>query len=212
MFEAIIKPKLEILFSELRKKIIKILNQDSLDSNEYYNTVDMINSEISVNSKLILGDFLFELTNEAINKEFSNDISVQNKFNRMNLRSEIMANYIFTPNITYYYDKNISLKHSIRIMITSVVAIIILLFCFYFVTDIFLLDNFITLVISLIIGIIFGSIYYFYIEPTRNKQRIKSALNKNLFELEQQLLNWYNEIGIDFYNKVDDFKKKLVKE
>lgn len=212
MFDTIIKPKLKILFNDLRKKISKLFSEDTLDSNMYDKAVNMINSEVILNSKLILGDLLLDLTNEIMVREFNDNIPIQNEFNRRNYRSEIMANYKFVPDITCCFDNKLSIKHSIKVMAASIFLCIILLLLFYFVTDIFVLNNLFVIILLLLVSTIAGVVDYFYIEPARNKKRLEMALNKYLLETEQQLLEWYNEISKDFYNKVDSFKKELIKE
>ena len=94
MYSTTIKPKVDTMFTDLRKKVATIVAESS-NSNEAVATVTkLVSSELSTRSKSILSDMLFDLSDKLMETEVFSDISKQNKFYEINLRQEILSNQI----------------------------------------------------------------------------------------------------------------------
>ena len=73
MYSTTIKPKVDVMFDDLRKKVATIVSESS-NSNEAVTAVTkLVSSELATRSKSILSDMLFDLSDSLSKKELFND-------------------------------------------------------------------------------------------------------------------------------------------
>ena len=105
MYSSKIRPKVDILFHELKEKALMIVNDSSTENEAVNNVTKIVSSELAARSKSILRDMLFELTDALMETEFFADVAKQNKFAEINLRQEILEKYRFSYNAVIDYNE-----------------------------------------------------------------------------------------------------------
>ena len=95
MYSTTIKPKVDVMFNDLRKKVSAIVIESSTSNEAINNVTKLVSSELAARSKSILSDMLFDLSDKLMDTEFFADIARQNRFAEINLRQEILSKYQF---------------------------------------------------------------------------------------------------------------------
>ena len=103
MYSTTIKPKVDVMFNDLRKKVSAIVIESSTSNEAINNVTKLVSSELAARSKSILSDMLFDLSDKLMDTEFFADIARQNRFAEINLRQEILSKYQFAPSTTVNY-------------------------------------------------------------------------------------------------------------
>lgn len=208
MYSSTIKPRVDVIFNDLRKKISAIIIESSTANGVINDVTKLVSSELATRSKSILSDMLFELSDKLMDTEFFSDIAKQNRFMEINLRQEILNKYQFTPSTTINY-KEISkfiqaLKVGGKIFVVGGVAEIgaVLIAGLS-------ISNLVPLPFSALIvaSVGFVLVDYYTIEPARNKKAFEQALDSYLIDVKQQLLNWFDEVEKYFNMRVEEIKR-----
>ena len=103
MYSTTIKPKVDIMFDDLRKKVASVVADSSTSTEAVATATKLVSSELATRSKSILSDMLFDLSDSLMETEFFADITRQNKFYEINLRQEILNKYQYAPSTTVNY-------------------------------------------------------------------------------------------------------------
>lgn len=210
MYSTTIKPKVDTIFNDLRKKVSFAVAESST-SNEALNKVTrIVSSELTTRSKSILSDMLFDLSDKTMADEFFSDIARQNKFFEINLRQEILSKYQFAPSITVNYKEASETVQALKVggatfVVGGAIEIGVVLIAGL---------SFSTLVpipISVLIVASIGAALadYYAIEPAKNKKALKQALDNYLVDAKQQFLNWFDEVEKYFNVRVEEIKRAM---
>lgn len=70
MYSTTIKPKVDVMFNDLRKKVSAIVIESSTSNEAINNVTKLVSSELAARSKSILSDMLFDLSDKLIDTEF----------------------------------------------------------------------------------------------------------------------------------------------
>ena len=208
MYSTTIKPKVDTIFNDLRKKVSSAVAESST-SNEALNKVTrIVSSELTTRSKSILSDMLFDLSDKTMADEFFSDIARQNKFFEINLRQEILSKYQFAPSTTVNYNEASGTVQALKVggatfVVGGAIEIgVVLIAGLSF-------SNLVPIPISILIVASIGAAMadYYAIEPTKNKKALTQALDNYLVATEQQFLNWFDEVEKYFNMRVEEIKQ-----
>ena len=210
MYSTTIKPKVDVMFDGLRKKVATIVSESS-NSNEAVTAVTkLVSSELATRSKSILSDMLFDLSDSLMETEFFTDIAKQNKFYEINLRQEILNKYQFAPSVSVNYNEasreiqalkvggaTLAVGGAIEVGVVLVAGLS--------------LSNLVPIPISvLIVASISAALSdYYAIEPARNKKSLAQALDCYLVQAKKQFLGWFDEVEIFFNKRVEEIKQTM---
>ena len=88
MYSESIKPKVDVMFDDLRKRVNTIVSDSSTSKEATEKITKLVSSELATRSKSILSDMLFDLTDALMETDYFKDIAKQNRFTEINLRQE----------------------------------------------------------------------------------------------------------------------------
>ena len=210
MYSTTIKPKVDTMFNNLRKKVATIVSE-SATSNEALNKVTkLVSSELTARSKSILSDMLFDLSDSLMETEFFSDISKQNKFFEINLRQEILNKYQFAPSTTVNYKEASKELHALKVggatfIVGGAVEVGVVLIAGLS------MSNLVPIPISVLIVASIGAAVadYYAIEPARNKKVLRQALDSYLIQAQKQFLSWFDEVERFFNKRVEEIKQSM---
>ena len=97
MYSSAIRPKVDKMFADLRKKARVIVSESSASDEAIKNVTRLVSSELTSRSKSILSDMLYSLSDSLMESEFFSDIKRKNIFFEINLRQVILSIYQFAP-------------------------------------------------------------------------------------------------------------------
>ena len=210
MYSTTIKPKVDVMFGDLRKKVSSIVIESST-SNEAVNSVTkLVSSELATRSKSILSDMLFDLSDNLMETDFFADIARQNKFFEINLRQEILSKYQFAPSATVNYKEASRTVQALKVggatlVIGGVAEIGAVLIAGLSLSSPVPIPISVLVVAS--IGVALAD--YYAIEPKKNKKALAQALGSYLVAAKQQFLNWFDEVEKYFNMRVEEIKQTL---
>lgn len=210
MYSTTIKPKVDVMFDDLRKKVATIVSESS-NSNEAVTAITkLVSSELATRSKSILSDMLFDLSDSLMETEFFTDIAKQNKFYEINLRQEILNKYQFAPG------DSVNFKEASREIQALKVGGAILAVGGAIEVGVVLvaglsLSNLVPVPISVLIVASIGAALsdYYAIEPARNKKSLAQALDSYLINAKEQFLGWFDEVELFFNKRVEEIKQTI---
>lgn len=210
MYSTTIKPKVDTMFTDLRKKVATIVAESS-NSNEAVATVTkLVSSELSTRSKSILSDMLFDLSDKLIETEFFSDISKQNKFYEINLRQEILSKYQFASSTTVNYQEASKEIQALKVGGATLLAGGVIEVGVVLIAGLSL-SSLVPIPISLLIVASIGAAVadYYAIEPARNKKALAAALDNYLIQTQKQFLGWFDEVEVFFNKRVEEIKQTM---
>lgn len=208
MYSESIRPKVDSIFVELRKRVMTIVSESSTTEEAANKVVLLISSELATRSKSILSDMLFTLTDNLMETDFFREVSKQNKFTEINIRQEILNKYQFSPS------SNVDYKEA------SKVTNAIMAGCFSFG-----LGGVIEIGYILISGLKFSTLFpipisvlliasfglaltdYYAIEPNRSKKSFLNAVDCYLKKTQKQFFEWFDEVENYFNGRVEEIKQ-----
>lgn len=210
MYSTIIKPKIDDIFNDLRKKVLNIVRESSTSAEAISDITKLVSSELATRSKSILSDMLFDLSDKLMDTEFFADITKQNRFAEINLRQEILGKYQFTPSSTINYKEASRIVQALKVSVTTLVIggaaeIGVVLISGLSLSSLVPIPIGVLIVAS--IG--FALADYYTIEPARNKKAFEQALDNYLFGTKQQFLNWFDEVEKYFHMRVEEIKQTI---
>lgn len=210
MYSTTIKPKVDVMFNDLRKKVSTIVIE-SYTSNEAINNVTkLVSSELAVRSKSILSDMLFDLSDKLMDTEFFADIAKQNRFAEINLRQEILSKYQFAPSTTVNYREASRTVQPLKVSGTTFVVGGAIEIGVVLIAGLSI-SNLVPIPISILIVASIGAALadYYAIEPAKNKKALAQALDNYLVDAKQQFLNWFDEVEKYFNVRVEEIKQAM---
>ena len=210
MYSTRIKPKVDVMFNDLRKKGSAIVIESSTSNEAITDVTKLVSSELATRSKSILSDMLFDLSDKLMDTDFFADIAKQNRFSEINLRQEILSQYQFAPTTTVNYTEASRTVQALKVggatfVVGGVAEIGVVL-----ITGLSL-SNLVPIPISALIIASIGAALadYYAIEPARNKKALAQALDSYLAEAEKQFLNWFDEVEKYFNMRAEEIKQTL---
>lgn len=210
MYSTTIKPKVDVMFDDLRKKVSSIVVESSTSNEAINNVTKMVSSELAARSKSILSDMLFDLSDNLMETDFFADIARQNKFSEINLRQEILSKYQFAPSTTVNYKEASRTVQALKVggstlVVGGVAEIGVVLIAGLSLSSLAPIPISVLVVAS--IGVALAD--YYAIEPKKNKKALAQALDSYLVAAKQQFLNWFDEVEKYFNMRVEEIKQTL---
>lgn len=210
MYSTTIKPKVDVMFNDLRKKASAIVIESSTSNEAINNVTKLVSSELAARSKSILSDMLFDLSDKLMDTEFFADIAKQNRFAEINLRQEILSKYQFAPSTTVNYGEASRTIQALKVggatfVFGGAIEIGVVLIAGLSIS------NLVTIPISILIVASIGAALadYYAIEPAKNKKALEQALDNYLVDAKQQFLNWFDEVEKYFNVRVEEIKQAM---
>lgn len=210
MYSTTIKPKVDVMFNDLRKKVSAIVIESSTSNEAINNVTKRVSSELAARSKSILSDMLFDLSDKLMDTEFFADIAKQNRFAEINLRQEILSKYQFAPSTTVNYREASRTVQALKVggatfVVGGAIEIGVVLIAGLSIS------NLVPIPISILIVASIGAALadYYAIEPAKNKKALAQALDNYLVDAKQQFLNWFDEVEKYFNVRVEEIKQAM---
>lgn len=210
MYSTTIKPKVDVMFNDLRKKVSAIVIESSTSNEAINNVTKLVSSELAARSKSILSDMLFDLSDQLMDTEFFADIAKQNRFAEINLRQEILSKYQFAPSTTVNYREASRTVQALKVggatfVVGGAIEIGVVLIAGLSIS------NLVPIPISILIVASIGAALadYYAIEPAKNKKALAQALDNYLVDAKQQFLNWFDEVEKYFNVRVEEIKQAM---
>ena len=210
MYSTTIKPKVDVMFNDLRKKVSAIVIESSTSNEAINNVTKLVSSELAARSKSILSDMLFDLSDKLIDTEFFADIAKQNRFAEINLRQEILSKYQFAPSTTVNYREASRTVQALKVggatfVVGGAIEIGVVLIAGLSIS------NLVPIPISILIVASIGAALadYYAIEPAKNKKALAQELDNYLVDAKQQFLNWFDEVEKYFNVRVEEIKQAM---
>lgn len=210
MYSTRIKPKVDVMFNDLRKKGSAIVIESSTSNKAITDVTKLVSSELATRSKSILSDMLFDLSDKLMDTDFFADIAKQNRFSEINLRQEILSQYQFAPSTTVNYTEASRTVQALKVSGATLVVGGIAEIGVVLIAGLSL-SNLVPIPISALIIASIGAALadYYAIEPARNKKALAQALDSYLAEAEKQFLNWFDEVEKYFNMRAEEIKQTL---
>lgn len=210
MYSATIKPKVDVMFDDLRKKVSAVAAESSTSDEIINNVTKLVSSELATRSKSILSDMLFDLSDMLMDTEFFADIARQNRFSEINLRQEILSKYQFAPSTTVNYKEASRTVQALKVggatfVVGGAIEIgVVLISGLSF-------SNLVPIPISVLIVASIGAALadYYAIKPAKNKKALTQALDNYLVDAKQQFLSWFDEVEKYFNVRVEEIKQTM---
>ena len=210
MYSTTIKPKVDVMFNDLRKKVSAIVIESSTSNEAINNVTKLVSSELAARSKSILSDMLFDLSDKLMDTEFFADIARQNRFAEINLRQEILSKYQFAPSTTVNYREASRTVQALKVggatfVVGGAIEIGVVLIAGLSIS------NLVPIPISILIVASIGAALadYYAIENAKNKKALAQALDNYLVDAKQQFLNWFDEVEKYFNVRVEEIKQAM---
>ena len=210
MYSTTIKPKVDVMFNDLRKKVSAIVIESSTSNEAINNVTKLVSSELAVRSKSILSDMLFDLSDKLMDTEFFADIAKQNRFAEINLRQEILSKYQFAPSTTVNYREASRTVRALKVGGTTFVVGGVIEIGVVLISGLSI-SNLVPIPISILIVASIGAAMadYYAIEPAKNKKALAQALDNYLVDAKQQFLNWFDEVERYFNVRAEEIKQAM---
>ena len=210
MYSTTIKPKVDVMFNDLRKKVSAIVIESSTSNEAINNVTKLVSSELAARSKSILSDMLFDLSDKLMDTEFFADIARQNRFAEINLRQEILSKYQFAPSTTVTYREASRTVQALKVGGATFVVGGAIEFGVVLIAGLSI-SNLVPIPISILIVASIGAALadYYAIEPAKNKKALAQALDNYLVDAKQQFLNWFDEVEKYFNVRVEEIKQAM---
>ena len=210
MYSTTIKPKVDVMFNDLRKKVSAIVIESSTSNEAINNVTKLVSSELAARSKSFLSDMLFDLSDKLMDTEFFADIARQNRFAEINLRQEILSKYQFAPSTPVNYREASRTVQALKVggatfVVGGAIEIGVVLIAGLSIS------NLVPIPISILIVASIGAALadYYAIEPAKNKKALAQALDNYLVDAKQQFLNWFDEVEKYFNVRVEEIKQAM---
>ena len=213
MYTQINKSKFEVLFDSIEKKIVEIINNYHLTPFAAKEINSYLSSELKIRGRTFLNDMLFDLNEKTLDEVFSGDFEKQNKFIELNLKKEIVDKFSFKPSYSFDYRR---LPKKIRALIvggTTFVTGSLLISQISPVSDTGteLLSKInpisLTAIVAFSLGITLVDSYF--IEPSLNRNKFKTALSLYLIKTKNDFLAWFDEIELYYNRRVAEIKGNI---
>lgn len=223
MYSAKNSSKIHAIFKELRKKALDIIHESSTAEVAVDRIASCVASELSMHSKALLHDMLYDLTNELMETDFfSSDVSRQNRFMERDLEREILDKYQFEPSRDVGYEEGSRMLHAAAVgggagattLAVGVVADLgIVLISRLSSTDIAPIP--IKWLVLVPLASAAGSaLAYYFAAPKRSKKALEKFINSYdgyLGNLENSIHNWLDEVERYFDRRAEEIIEEIKK-
>lgn len=210
MYSNNISSKVGIMFHDLKRKILGMVVDKPISESEIDMIYSYVASETGMRSQTILNDMLYELNNNLLKTEFFDEVAKRNKFRAMNLNREIMDKYKFNIEYNIEYKQPPMLLQAVKVGGTTLAlggACEIGVVLISGLTMSSLMPIPIGVLFAVALGV--AIVDYLVIGPKRDAKALNQALDRYFADAEQQFLNWFDEIEIYFYQRVEEIKQTL---
>ena len=210
MYRTKIEPKIDNMFNDLINKINDIVERSSSSKETITLTTSLVSSELAIRSQSILSDMIFDMTNSLLKTDFFSDVSKRNKFYRVNLRSEIINKYQFSPASSVNYKEISRELQALKVGGVTLAAGGAIEVGAVLISGLSL-SSLVPIPIAALVAVSIGVVLtdYYAIEPARSKKALKGALDNYLTQTKGQFLNWFDEIERYFNKRVEEIKQTM---
>ena len=209
MSENEVKNHIKELFRELNTEVTNLVETIPDTDMATQHIMETVSGRVTAATEGYVFDLYSLLSKETLKEEIFQDAANANKFYELNLKKQIADAYQFN---SQSYNTSLDFKEINRTYATAAAAVGtataggILLGILHGVVHI---PFAVVIAGAVLAGIGGGSVTYMKIVPEKNKKSFQTAVNQFMEDLEQELLNWVDDI-INFYNqKVAELKQFL---
>lgn len=203
------------LFIEMNDEVNEIVKSSSSSTIATRSIMEYVSGKIAAASQGYIVDLYGELSKQTLNEAFFQNPANANRFYELNMRKMISDAYQFDIQKLGAYSTGIDFKEINRVYAAAVAAVgsatvggILL----WGVSDSEDIPMVVIIAGAVLAGIVGGSVTYAKVVPEKNKTNYFKAVNAFMKELEDNLLDWVDDV-IHFYNqKVRELKISLQGE
>jgi hypothetical protein len=210
MYSDNITNKVNKMFEELNEKAAIIVRESSKASEAANKVTKAVSSELTIRSKTILSDMLYDLSVNLMNTEFFSDISRQNKFYAMNIKQEILSKYQFLPSATVDYKEASRTIEALKVGGTVLVTGGVLEVGTVLVKGLSL-SSLKPIPIGVLLVATLGAALadYIAVSPKHSRKQMMNAIENYLAQTKKQFLDWFDEVENYFNMRVEEIKKTI---
>lgn len=207
-----VKQYINDLFVELNEEVTDIVNSSSSPSMATQEIMEYVSVKIASSSKSYVVDLYSELSRNTLKEPIFEDAANANKFYELNLRKQIGDAYRFDVKDLEAYNAGIDFNEINRLYASAGAAVgsaavggILL----GVISGVVKLPMVVIIAGAVLAGLTGGGVAYTKVIPEKNKSTYLMRVTEFMNELEDELLNWVDEV-VKFYNRqVEDLKKTL---
>lgn len=207
-----VKGYIKKLFVEMNDEVADIVSTSLNSTAATQSIMEYVSSKIAASSEGYMVDLYGELSRKTLSEEIFKDSANANKFYELNMRKKISDAYKFDVQDLDAYSEGIDFKEINRLYTSAGVAVGgvflggILMGALSGVVHIPLV---VIIAGAVVAGLAAGGVTYVKGVPNTNRVNFKKAVVTFMSELEEELLNWVDDV-VEFYNqKVEELKATL---
>lgn len=212
MSENKVKNHIKGLFEELNTEVTNIVETIPDTDMATQHIMETVSGRVTAATEGYVFDLYSLLSKETLKEEIFQDAANANRFYELNLKKQIADAYQFNIQSLKAYSTSLDFKEINRTYATAAAAVGtaaaggILLGILHGLVHI---PFAVVIAGAFLAGIGGGSVTYMKIVPEKNKEGFQTAVNRFMDDLEQELLNWVDDV-VNFYNqKVAELKQSL---
>lgn len=212
MSENKVKNHIKELFEELNTEVTNIVETIPGTDMATQHIMETVSGRVTAAIEGYVFDLYSLLSKETLKEEIFQDAANANRFYELNLKKQIAEAYQFNIQSLKAYSTSLDFKEINRTYATAAAAVGtaatggILLGILHGLVHI---PFAVVIAGAVLAGIGGGSVTYMKIVPEKNKEGFQTAVNRFMEDLEQELLNWVDDV-VNFYNqKVAELKQSL---
>ena len=207
-----VKGYIKELFLEMNEEIADIIRISPTAAAAMQSIMEYVSIKIAASSQGYMVTIYSELSKKTLSEDIFKDPANANKFYELNMRKRISDAYHFDVQDLNIYNTGVNFKEINRVYTSAGVAVGssavsgILLGVLSQVIDIPMV---VIIAGAVVAGLAAGGATYVKGVPNANRANFKKAVVAFMAELENELLNWVDEV-VQFYNqKVEELKATL---
>ena len=212
MSENKVKNYIKELFEELNMAVMNIVETIPDTDVATQHIMETVSGRVTAATEGYVFDLYSLLSKETLKEEIFQDAANANRFYELNLKKQIAEAYQFNIQSLKAYSTSLDFKEINRTYATAAATVGtaaaggILLGILHGLVHI---PFAVVIAGAVLAGIGGGSVTYMKIVPEKNKEGFQTAVNRFMEDLEQELLNWVDDV-VNFYNqKVAELKQSL---
>lgn len=212
MSENNVKNHIKELFEELNTEVMNIVETTPDTDMATQHIMEAVSGRVTAATEGYVFDLYSLLSKETLKEEIFQDAANANRFYELNLKKQIAEAYQFNIQSLKAYSTSLDFKEINRTYATAAATVGtaaaggILLGILHGLVHI---PFAVVIAGAVLAGIGGGSVTYMKIVPEKNKEGFQTAVNRFMEDLEQELLNWVDDV-VDFYDqKVTELKQSL---
>jgi len=207
-----VKGYIKNLFADLKEEVTDIVRTSPSPTVATQRIMEFVSGKIAASSQGYMVDLYGELSKKTLNEGIFQDPANANKFYELNMRQKISDAYQFDVQDLRAYSTGVDFREINRVYTSAGVAVGsavvggILMGVLSGVVDIPMV---VIIAGAILAGIAGGGVTYAKVVPEKNKMNYLKAVAAFMVELEDELLNWVDEV-VKFYNqKIAELKATL---